>query len=220
MRQRLKTTKKPLKNGYGKMATSIDKTKKINDTQLKKTQFDIETLLTAGVISDELNYERAMIADRQLRLLAKEDAHYKAKRKALRSLIEKYERKHWSDEQALDESKLVISGNAVKHAEVERVFIQKRKEEIRKKLKSLQLTQNDLGILLGHKSKTHLSELMNGLSTFTLRDLVIIHRLLDIPLNKLIPVSLSYADQTRINANVIQLKKSNLKLKKQGLVRI
>ena len=202
------------------MATSIDKTKKINDTQLKKTQFDIETLLTAGVISDELNYERAMIADRQLRLLAKEDAHYKAKRKALRSLIEKYERKHWSDEQALDESKLVISGNAVKHAEVERVFIQKRKEEIRKKLKSLQLTQNDLGILLGHKSKTHLSELMNGLSTFTLRDLVIIHRLLDIPLNKLIPVSLSYADQTRINANVIQLKKSNLKLKKQGLVRI
>ena len=209
-----------MKNGYGKMATSIDKTKKINDTQLKKTQFDIETLLTAGVISDELNYERAMIADRQLRLLAKEDVHYKAKRKALRTLIEKYERKHWSDEQALDESKLVISGNAVKHAEVERVFIQKRKEEIRKKLKSLQLTQNDLGILLGHKSKTHLSELMNGLATFTLRDLVIIHRLLDIPLNKLIPVSLSHADQTRINANVIQLKKSNLKLKKQGLVRI
>ncbi len=71
------------------MATSIDKTKKINDTQSKKPQFDIEALLTAGVISDELNYERAMIADRQLRLLAKDDVQYKAKRKALRSLIEK-----------------------------------------------------------------------------------------------------------------------------------
>lgn len=39
--------------------------------------FDIEQLVEAGAITNELDYERAMIADRKLRLLAKESVHFK-----------------------------------------------------------------------------------------------------------------------------------------------
>jgi len=57
---------------------------------------------------------------------------------------------------------------------------------IRKKLKEFDLTQQDLGVILEHP-KSYMSELMNGVSQFTLKDLVIIHRILGINLNTLIP---------------------------------
>ena len=42
-----------------------------------KTHFDIEKIVEKGVISNELDYDRALIADRKLRLLAKENVYFK-----------------------------------------------------------------------------------------------------------------------------------------------
>jgi len=72
--------------------------------------------------------------------------------------------------------------------ESERKFIQNRKETIKKRLKKYDMNQQDLGILLGHR-KSYISELINGVSLFSLKDLVIIHRILRIKLSELIPTS-------------------------------
>jgi hypothetical protein len=56
-----------------------------------KTQFDISQLLEAGKIQNELDFERAMIVDRKLRVLSKENPEFKSVRKKLRDLIEQYE---------------------------------------------------------------------------------------------------------------------------------
>ena len=66
-----------------------------------KTHFDIEQFIIAGTIRSELDYERAMAADRKLRLLAKDSAHFKKLRSKLRDLIEAYEAHHWSDHKAV-----------------------------------------------------------------------------------------------------------------------
>ena len=49
--------------------------------RLMKTHFDIEKIIEMGIINNELDYERALIADRKLRLLGKEDVHFKNLRK-------------------------------------------------------------------------------------------------------------------------------------------
>ena len=100
-------------------------------------QFDINKLIKAGVIKDEVEFERALIADRKLLLLAKEDSNAKSLRSRLRSLITAYERKNWSDEKAIDAARIRESDRAELFAERERVFIGRRKLLIRKKLKAI-----------------------------------------------------------------------------------
>lgn len=56
-----------------------------------KTQLDISKLLEIGKIQNELDFEKALIADRKLRVLSKEDSKYKVIRKKLRDLIADYE---------------------------------------------------------------------------------------------------------------------------------
>jgi len=175
-----------------------------------KTHFDIEKIVELGIINNELDYERALIADRKLRLLGKEDVYFKTLRKKLRGIIEKYENKEWSVVESIDDNKLLESDKAEKFAELERQFLETRKIEIRKKLKALELTQENLASILGHKSKTHMSELMNGIKPFTLRDLIIIHQLLKIEISTLIPVFLSKEEQTKINQAVEKLDKSKV----------
>lgn len=46
-----------------------------------KTHFDIEKIIKDGKINNELDLERAQIADRKLRLLAKEDSSFVSVRK-------------------------------------------------------------------------------------------------------------------------------------------
>ena len=175
-----------------------------------KTHFEIEKIVELGIINNELDYERALIADRKLRQLGKEDEHFKHLRKKLRNIIEKYENKEWSVVESIDDNKLLESEKAEKFAELERQFLETRKIEIRKKLKALELTQENLASILGHKSKTHMSELMNGIKPFTLRDLIIIHQLLKIEISTLIPVFLSKEEQTKINKVVEKLDKSKV----------
>ena len=89
-----------------------------------KTLFNIESIIKKSSISNELDYDRALIADRKLRLLAKEDPHYKTMRSKLRDLIEKYESAEWSDVDKIDEKKLVESDKSERIAEQERLFFE------------------------------------------------------------------------------------------------
>ncbi|MEO5788894.1 MAG: helix-turn-helix domain-containing protein [Gelidibacter sp.] len=176
------------------------------------TKLDISDLLEHGKIQNELDLERAMIADRRLRVLSKEDPKYKVLRKKLRDWIEDYENKNWSTNSKISEEKIQDSDLAELIAERERQFIQNRKGLIRKKLKNLNLTQQDLGSVLGHNSKSYMSELMNGMSPFSLKDLIVINRLLKIELSDLIPTFLPESDQVRIKTSIDKLDNPKLKL--------
>lgn len=186
--------------------------------RIMKTHFDIEKIVENGIITNELDYDRALIADKKLRLLAKDSLHFKNLRTKLRNIIERYEISEWSDIDKIDDKKLSESAKSEHIAELERLFIENRKKAIRKKLKELDLTQENLALILGHKSKTHMSELMNGIKPFTLKDLVIINRLLKINIAELIPVFLSKEDQVKVKEAVIKLNKPKVKLTSDDLV--
>lgn len=182
-----------------------------------KTQFDIEKIIKNGKIENELDFERALIADRKLRILSKESSHYKSLRKKLRDIIEEYEKNQWSDLNLIDENKIKESDLAEFFAEKERAFIERRKTLIKEKLKEININQQEFGFILGHKSKTYTSELINGLSSFTLRDLIIINQLLKIDLSHLVPIFLSNKDQEKVKAAIHELNKP-LKLAKGDLI--
>ena len=79
------------------------------------------------------------------------------------------------------------------------------------------MTQQDLGISLGHK-KSYMSELINGVSQFSLKDLVIVHRVLRIELLKLIPTYLQNETREKVKKSIIRLNKPKLKLRKKDLI--
>ena len=180
--------------------------------RIMTTHFNIDNILDKGFIANELDYERALIADRKMRLLAKENPHYVSLRSKLRDCIEKYEQQEWNSIDQISDNKLVESDNAEQIAEQEQLFIETRKMKIKKRLKELELTQANLAFLLGHKSKTHMSELINGIKPFTLKDLIIINRLLKIEIVALVPVFLSREDQLKVKDAILLLNKPNLKL--------
>ena len=70
------------------------------------TQFDISELIKVGKIKNELDFERALIADRKLRVLSKENPEYKSLRRKLRDLIELYEYQNWNSESKISDKKL------------------------------------------------------------------------------------------------------------------
>ena len=177
-----------------------------------KTQFDIEKVVEIGYLNNELEYERALIADRKLRILSKSNSRLKPIRQKLRDIIEKYEKKNWSPKSKINDEKLRESEIAELIAEKERLFLQRRKDLIKEKLKANGLTQQQLGEILGHKSKTHMSELINGVAPFGINDLVIIHRLLKINIKYLIPTTLSQLQRKRVKKTLTALGNEKLKL--------
>lgn len=182
-----------------------------------KEQIDLKHILKTGKLSDELDLERALILDRKLRLLVKDDPALSESRKRLRSIIKQYEKANWSKESEIDALKIRESDNAASIAEQERVFLEKRKSIIKEKLSENEITQQELGIILGH-GKTYMSELMNGVSPFSMRDLIILHRLFGIKLEKLIPTIISQKDRVKIKTSLTQLNKPKLKLDKENFV--
>jgi hypothetical protein len=136
------------------------------------TQFDIEKVLSSGKLRNDLEYERALVADRKLRILCNQNTKLVPLRKNLRDLIERYEKQHWSSDTAISDSKIRESDLAELIAEKERQFVQKRKGLIKKRLKESGLNQQQLMSLLGHKSKTYMSELMNGISFLACRGIL------------------------------------------------
>jgi len=97
------------------------------------------------------------------------------------------------------------------------LFIKRRKELIRKKLKTLNLTQQDFGKILGHNNKSYISELINGVSPFSLKDLIVINRLLKIDLADLVPTFLAQTDRMKIRTTIKKLDNPKLKLSKNDL---
>jgi len=132
-------------------------------------------------------------------------------------LIKEYEDREWSDFDRISDSQVEESDNAEEVVSYEQKFINKRKDAIRKKLKEYDLTQQDLGLILGHP-KSYMSELINGVSQFTLKDLVIIHRILGIKLNILIPTFLQSETRDKVRESIKKLNKPKLGLRKTELV--
>lgn len=79
------------------------------------------------------------------------------------------------------------------------------------------MTQQDLGVLLGHP-KSYISELINGVSQFTLKDLIIIHRVLGISLNTLILTALQSEIRDKLTESIKQLNKPKLRLRKNTML--
>lgn len=167
-------------------------------------------------LDNEYDLQKALFLDRKLRLLVKENEELKPVHDKLFKLIEDYEKEHWTDSDSISEMQYDEADIAEQLVEIERRFIARRKEVIRKGLKSYDMNQNDLGVLLGHK-KSYMSELMNGVSQFSMKDLVIIHRVLKIELEKLIPTYLQNETREKVRQSISQLNKPKLKLSKKDL---
>ena len=182
-----------------------------------KEQTDLRNILKKGLLTSELDLERALILDRKLRLLIKEYPEFSEERAKLRIIIKSYEKLNWSQDSIINDDKIKESNDAEFIAERERVFLEKRKENIKMQMLKFQLTQQDLGKLLGH-SKSYISELMNGISPFSNRDLIILHRLFHIKLEYLIPTIISQKDREKLKESLIQLNKPELRLEKEDLV--
>ncbi|WP_126244598.1 helix-turn-helix domain-containing protein [Chitinophaga rhizosphaerae] len=102
-------------------------------------------------------------------------------------------------------------------AEKERIFFEKRRKTIQRKLKEFNLTQEELGFLLGHKSKTHMSELINGVKPFTLTDIVVISKIFKLEIDLLIPKYLTCDKIYRIYSAIDLINKPKLNTVKREL---
>lgn len=177
---------------------------------LEPSVFGLSEILEAGVIQSELDLERALILERKLRVLAKTNSDYAEMRSRLRDIIAAYEEKKWRSDVCFSDQQIRDSEWALERAERERVFIRRRKEIIRQKLKEFNLTQQELGTLLGHNNKSYISELMNGISPFALKDLIVIHQIFKIELSDLIPTILTQTDFQKIKVNIESLNNDKL----------
>lgn len=140
-----------------------------------KTQSYLK-ILQKGSILNELELEQALIIERKLRLLAKENPELTESRTRLCAIIKEYEKANWSSDSIVSDKKIQESDAAELVAEQERKFLANRKEKIKAKLTELGINQQDLGLILGH-SKSYISELINGLNPFALKDLIVVHKL-------------------------------------------
>jgi transcriptional regulator with XRE-family HTH domain len=185
--------------------------------QIMKELENIRDIEQVERLENEYDFQKALLLDKKLRLMVKEQPGLRPLRKKLRRLMTEYEERVWSDPEQVSDKQLEDSDKAENIVETERRFIKKRKDAIRKKLKEYDMTQQDLGVLLGH-SKSYMSELINGVSQFSMRDLVIIHRIFGISLKTLIPTYLQSDTRNRIKKSISRLNKPKLKLKKNDLV--
>ena len=174
---------------------------------------DIREIENLERLTSSYEFEKALLLDKKLRLLIKEQPDLKPLRKKLRRLMSEYEERVWSEPHKVSDQQISESERAERTVEAERRFLKKRKEAIRKKLKEHGMNQQDLGFLLGH-SESYVSELMNGISPFTMKDLVIIHRVFRIPLNTLIPTYLQTETHDQVNESIRKLNKPELRIKK------
>ena len=178
---------------------------------MDSTILDLNKTLGKGSIDNELDFERASIIERKLRLLVKEHPELAEKRYKLRAILKDYENRVWIETE-ITAGKIQESDLAELIAEQERQFLHKRKSLIRKKLQLLSLSQKELGKILEHKSVSYISELINGVNAFTTHDLVVIHLLLKIDFNDLIPTVLNAGEREKLARAVHELNNPKLKI--------
>jgi transcriptional regulator with XRE-family HTH domain len=182
-----------------------------------KTHSGLQAILKRGKLSNELDLERALQLDRKLRLMVREHPELIEARKQLRLIIKDYENSNWKSSSKITDQKIIESDVAELIVEQERLFIAHRKELIKKRMDKYSLSQQDLGKLLGH-GKTYMSELINGVNPFSIRDSIIVHRLFHIKLEYLIPTTISEKEMVRLKETITNLDKPKLKLEKVDLV--
>lgn len=170
-------------------------------------------IIRKGFISSELELEKALVFDNKLRLMAKENPELIVDQKQLRTIIKDYEKANWSSISIISEQQIDESDLAEIIVERDELFLNKRQDIIKKKLKELEMNQQDLGIILGH-SKSYISELMNGINPFSLKDLIAIHNLFDIKLENLIPTTIPQNESLRIKLSILKLNRPKLKFDK------
>lgn len=179
-------------------------------------RLEIDNILKVDELNSELEFEQATSIHGKLRWLVKEDVSLEPIREHLLELIEKYEKKHWADESSISEEQIRESDIAEKLVSAESNFLQKRKELIKGKLKENEITQKDLGRILGHRPN-YMSELMNAVRPFSRDDIVIIHRLFGLEFNDLIPPFLKKDVTNHIKTTLGEMKNTKVKLKIKDL---
>lgn len=182
-----------------------------------KDLINIRNIASVQKLDNEYDLQKAVLLDRKLRQMIKDDDSLKPIREKLRGLIQDYEEENWSDDKLITNDQIVETEKAEFLIENERKFIQERKEAIRKRLKNYDINQQELGEILGHP-KSYMSELINGVSQFTLKDLVIIHRILKIDLLLLIPTFLQNETKEKVKQSIMRLNKPKLRLRKEDLL--
>ena len=170
-------------------------------------------------LDNEYDLQKTLLLDKKLRIMVKDDASLIPVHNKLLDLIESYELEKWSDNEEIPDDQVEEADIAEQIIEIERRFIMNRKRFIRERLKSYDMTQQDLGAILGH-NKSYTSELINGVSQFTLKDLIIIHRVLRIDLAKLIPTYLQNDTRIKVKDSIKRLNNPKLKLGKDDLIAI
>lgn len=81
--------------------------------------YDITPFLEKGELNNELDFHRAKIASRKLRLLSKECEEAKITRKSLKQLLYNYEQKHWANVGSVTDKQVKESEIAEQIAEKE-----------------------------------------------------------------------------------------------------
>jgi hypothetical protein len=71
-----------------------------------KEQIDLRDFLKKGELTSELDLERALILDRKLRLIIKEQPEFASERKRLRSIIKSYEKAHWNSDSDITDQQI------------------------------------------------------------------------------------------------------------------
>jgi len=180
--------------------------------RLKMERLEIDNILKIDELNNELEHEKASSIYGRLRWMVKEDKSLEPIRQHLKKLIMQFEQKNWSDEENITDDQIRESDIAEKIIYSENLFIQNRKEIIRKKLKDSGLSQKDLATILGHRPN-YMSELINGVRPFSKDDLVVIHRLFEIEFKELIPPFLKSEVKNHIRHTLGALKNKKVKLR-------
>lgn len=175
-------------------------------------RLEIDNILQIDELNNELEFEQATSIQGKLRWMVKEDSSLELIRQHLIVLIEKYELKHWENESEISEEQIKESDNAEKIINAENIFIQKRKELIKSKLKENEISQKDLAKILGHRPN-YMSELMNGVRPFSRDNIVVVHRLFGIEFNDLIPPFLKKEVTNHIKMTLGEMKNKSVRLK-------
>jgi len=177
-------------------------------------KFSIQNVQKIKSLSSDLEFEKASSLYLKLRVIVKEDKSYEPIRTHLRGLIRDYEQNKWADEEKISDNQIKENDLAEALVQAENEFYQTRKELIRVKLKEAGLNQNDLAKILGHR-KGYMSELINGLRPFSKEDLVVIHRLLKIKFEDLIPAFIQQKRASHIKKTLESLSNNKIRLTKK-----
>ncbi len=176
----------------------------------------IDKILKINELANELEFERATSIMGKLRWMVEDNRSLEPIRRHLSLLIEKYERAHWGNEYEITEAQIMESDEAEEMVSAENLFIQKRKELIKAKLKENNISQKDLATLLGHRPN-YMSELINGVRPLSRDDIVVIHRLFGIDFKDLIPPFLKKEVTNHIKTTIENLSNRSTRLKLNDL---